>query len=62
MLQLAKFGGHRYCTCRDMFLLCHVIKQEYVIKGSYDFMSKNLSREITAIPSLVATDTEVFEI
>ena len=46
----------------EMFLLCHVIKQEYVIKGSYDFMSKNLSREITAIPSLVATDTEVFEI
>ena len=24
--QLAKFGGHRYCSSRDMFLVCHVIK------------------------------------
>ena len=30
---LAKFGGHRYCRSRDMFLFCHVIKQDYVMKG-----------------------------
>ena len=32
---LSKFGGHRYCSSRDMmFLVCHVIKQDHVIKGS----------------------------
>ena len=28
---LAKYGGH--CSCRDMFLVCYVIKQNHVIKG-----------------------------
>ena len=31
---LAKFGGHRFCSSRDMFLFCHVIKQHHIIKGS----------------------------
>ena len=31
---LAKFGGHRYCSSRDMFLVFHVIKQGHVIIGS----------------------------
>ena len=31
---LAKFGGH--CSCRDMFLVCYVIKQNHVIKGWRD--------------------------
>ena len=34
---LAKFGDHRYCTSRDMFLVCHVIKQEHVIKELGDY-------------------------
>ena len=30
---LAKFGDHRYCTVRDIiFLVCHGIKQDYIIK------------------------------
>ena len=31
---LSKFGDHRYCSNRDMFLVCHVIKQVDVIKVS----------------------------
>ena len=34
---LAKFDGHRYCSRRKIiFLVCHVFKQDYVIKGSDD--------------------------
>ena len=32
--QIAKFGGHMYCSSRDMFLACHVIKQDNLTKGS----------------------------
>ena len=28
---LAKWGGYRYCSSRDMFLVCHVIRQDHVI-------------------------------
>ena len=38
---LAKFGGHRYCSSRDItFLVCHVIKQGHVIKGSGDYINR----------------------
>ena len=34
----ATFGGHKYCSSRDiLFLGCHVIKQEHVMKGSCDY-------------------------
>ena len=29
----AKFGGHRYCGSSDMFLVCHLIEHNHVIKG-----------------------------
>ena len=32
------FAKHMYCSIRDMFLVCHVILQEYAIKGFSDFM------------------------
>ena len=36
--QLATFGGQRHCDSGDiMILVCHVISQDHVIKGSYDF-------------------------
>ena len=39
---LAKFDSHRYCGSRDvMFLLCHVIWQDHVIKGSGDYSNRN---------------------
>ena len=29
---LTKFGDHRYCSGRDIiFVVCHVIKQDYVL-------------------------------
>ena len=41
----AKFGGHRNCDSEDiMVLVCHVILQDLVIKGSCDFIDRNLSR------------------
>lgn len=33
---LAKFGGNRCCSRREMFLVCHLIKQNHVIIGSDD--------------------------
>ena len=36
----AKFGDHRYSSNRDMFLVCHVIKQEHRIKGPGDYNDK----------------------
>ena len=36
---LAKFGGHRYCSSRDMFVVCHVIKQDH--KGSGDYNNRS---------------------
>ena len=41
---LVKFGGHKYCSCRDMFLVCHVIEQDRVMKGSSDYNDRNRSR------------------
>ena len=33
--------GHRYCSSRDItFLVCHVIKQGHVIKGSGDYINR----------------------
>ena len=35
---LDKFGGHRYCSTRDMmFLFYHVIKQDHIIQWSEDY-------------------------
>ena len=41
--QLAKFGGHRQCGSEDVIVVCHVISQDPVIKGSCDFMGRNPS-------------------
>ena len=48
---LAKCGGHRYCSSRDMFLVCHAAKQEDMIKGRRDFNDMNLSRYVITLPS-----------
>ena len=40
---LAKFGGHRNCSSRDMFLVYYVAKQDHVIIGSSDFNDSNPS-------------------
>ena len=42
---LAKFGGHRYCISRDIkFLVCHVVKQDHIIKGSGGYNDRSPSR------------------
>ena len=40
----AKFGGNRFCTSRDILLVCHVIKQDHVVTGSGDYDNKNPSK------------------
>ena len=41
--QFAKFGGYKYCSSKDMFLFCPVIKQEHIIKGSGDYNCRGKS-------------------
>ena len=58
-----KFGGHRYCSSRDiMFLVCHVIKQDPIIKGSGDYYDRRPVKVSNIPPSLVAMDTRVLQI
>ena len=41
----AKLGCHRHHGGGDiMILVCQVTSQDYVIKGTYDFMTKSVSR------------------
>ena len=38
----ARFGGHRHCGSGDrLVLVCHVISENHVIKGSCDFKSRS---------------------
>ena len=37
----AKFGDHSHFGSADIFLVCHVIPQDHVIKGPCDFMDGN---------------------
>ena len=61
-LHLAKFGGHRYCSSREkMFLVCHVIKPDQVIKGSGDYNDRSPSR-VTTQPGLLVKSTVVVKI
>ena len=57
-----KFGGYRHSDNGDiMVLVCHVISQDHVIKGLYDFEDRSLSREVIILLSLVAIETVVVE-
>ena len=41
---LAKFGDPWYCSSRDtMLLVCHVMTQDHVIKGSDNYIVTSLS-------------------
>ena len=59
---LAKFGGHSYCNSRNMFLVCHVIKQDHVIKGLGEYNDRNPSEYVPLLPGLVVIGTVVVEI
>ena len=58
-----KFGGHRHCGSGDiMILVCHVILQGHMIKESCDSTLRRPSRQVTILPSFVATDALEMEI
>ena len=42
--------------------VCHLTLQDHMIKALYDFMIRSLSKYITILASLVATDFVVVEI
>ena len=41
---LARFGGHRFYSSGDMFLVCHMIKQYHLTKGPCDYKDGGPSR------------------
>ena len=58
--KLVKLGGHRRSGSEDIMILgCRVSSQYHLIEGSCNFMSRNSSRYVTILPSLVAIDTVV---
>ena len=38
---LPKFGDYRYGSSGDIFLVCHVIKQDHVLKVSSDLIGRS---------------------
>ena len=54
---LAKFDGHLRSGNGDIvFLICHMISQDYMIEGSCNFISKigkSSLMQVTILPSLV---------
>ena len=58
-----KIGGQKYCSSsRDMFLVCHVMKQNDLIKRSDDYNDRNPSKPVIILPSLVVIGTVVLVI
>ena len=56
-LRPAKFSGQRQYGSEDiMILIFHVNSQDHVIKVTYDFIGRSLSRYVTILLSLVAID------
>ena len=44
----ATFGGHKHSGSKNVFLVCHMILRDYIIKESCDFMGWSHSRSWTA--------------
>ena len=60
----AKSVSHRHSDNWDIVVLvCHVVSQDHVIKGSCDFIGRSPSRyHVTTLPSLMAIGTLIVEI
>ena len=59
----AKFGGYSYSASRViMVLVCHVILQCHIIKGSCDFIGGSPSWYVTTLSSLLVIGIEIVEI
>ena len=60
---IIKFGDHRYGSSRYiMILVCHVIKQDHVVKGCSDCKKRNPLRYVATVSSLVVIGTVGVEI
>ena len=60
---LSKFGDNaRYGSGDIIVLTYHVIPQDHEMQGLCDFIGRNLSGQVTVLPSLVAIGTLVVEI
>ena len=58
-----KFSDCSHSNSDDVLVLvCHVISQDHVIKGSCDFMERSSWSELTIPPSLLAIDALIVEI
>ena len=63
MLVNDKPSGHKSCGIGDkMVLVCHMIYQEHVIKGSCYYISRTRSRQVNILLSLKDLSTLVMEI
>ena len=56
----AKFGGHTIAVMA-IFLICHLISEEHMIKGSFDNMGRRPSMQVTILASLVTISIVVQE-
>ena len=58
-----RFAGHKHFGSGDiMVLVCQVASQDHMIKRSYDFMGRSLSKQVTILQSLVAITTLLVEL
>ena len=56
------FGGHKHSGSGDIMVsVCHVILQEHVIKGSFDFIGESSLWQVTNLPILLAMGIVVVE-
>ena len=59
----ATFGSHRHRGNKDiMVLVCYVISQDHLTKGSSNIIGRHPSREVTILSRLVVIDNVVVEI
>ena len=45
-----------------VLMVCHIISDDHVVKGSCEFMGGNAHMEVTTLPSLVTIDIVVWKV
>ena len=59
----AEFSGHKHYGNGDMIILvCHLIFQDHIIKGPYDFIGSSPISSVTILLRLVPISIVVVEI
>lgn len=57
------FGGHRHSGIgENIALVCQMILQEHVIKGTCNFMGRNPFKSVKMLPNFMAMGTVVEKI